>query len=162
MLVDEHARQQPEARRSSASSAASASRRSCRRRPCGWRWPMRPRSCRRRSRPAVALDDRPAEQRSRRSRSDRRSWLPPVMKIAVASSSMLTRRRSLASSRTSGRMPRTSPMPICRNSDRYSSVASSPSEEAVEMTTTRASVPPASETKRAGSGAGGACPRHRR
>ena len=46
-------------------------------------------------------------------------------------------------------MPRTSAIPICRNSDRYRSVASSPSEEAVEMTTTRASAPPASDTKRA-------------
>ena len=71
------------------------------------------------------------------------------MKIAVASSSIETRRRSLASSRTSGRMPRTSPMPIWRKSDRYSSVASSPSDEAVEMITIRASLPPASATKRA-------------
>jgi hypothetical protein len=80
---------------------------------------------------------------------DSRSWLPPVMKMPVASSTASISRGSFASSRTRGRMPRTSPTPICRNTERYSSVASSPRDEAVEMTATRASLPPANEMKRA-------------
>ena len=79
---------------------------------------------------------------------DSRSWLPPVMKMPVASRTASIAAGSLASSRVNGRRPRTSGMPSDRKRDWYSSVASSPSEEAVEMTATRASAPPASEAKR--------------
>ena len=87
---------------------------------------------------AVAIDDRAPEQRAA---DDARQ----AQLVATGHEdrrrvvTMPTSRLSLASSRTSGRMPRTSPIPIWRKRDRYSSVASSPRDEAVEMTTTRAS-----------------------
>ena len=56
---------------------------------------------------------------------------------------------SSASSRSSGRRPVTRPIPRPRNSSRYSSVACSPSEEAVEITTTCPSGPPANSANRA-------------
>src|SRR5574338_331938 len=77
-----------------------------------------------------------------------RSWLPPVMKMPVASSTASRIPGSDASSRLSGRRPRTSVTPREWNRWRYRSVASSPSEEAVEMTAMRASAPPASVTNR--------------
>src|SRR5947207_36671 len=70
------------------------------------------------------------------------------MKMPVASSSSSARRGSFASSRLSGRMPRTSPTPMAWKRERYSSVASSPNELAVLITTTRASCTPARFTKR--------------
>ena len=59
------------------------------------------------------------------------SWLPPVMKTPVASSTALTRSGSWASSRLSGRTGTTSPAPSRRNRASYTSTTSSPSEEAV-------------------------------
>ena len=79
---------------------------------------------------------------------DRRSWLPPVMKMPVASRTASIAAGWLASSRVSGRRPRTSGMPSERKSDWYSSVASSP-ERGGRRDDRHARIgPPAREAKR--------------
>ena len=93
-----------------------------------------PRSCARNERVAEA---RPGHHRGQprlvpAGEVDAR-WRPAAPRPTTGSS---------ASSRSSGRSPVTVPMPSSRNSSRYISVASSPSEEAVEMTTTCPSGPP--------------------
>ena len=104
-----------------------------------------------------AADDGAALVGARRSASpngvpqmiaDSLSWLPPVMKMPVASSSSgdqvgVVRPRS----RLSGRTPTTSPAPSLRNSASYTSTTSSPRLDAVGITAIRASAPPLAATK---------------
>ncbi len=71
------------------------------------------------------------------------SWLPPVMKIPVTSSSTASSSGSCESSRLSGRTATTSAAPSRRKRASYTSVTSGPSEEAEGMTAIRASAPPA-------------------
>src|SRR5689334_12751435 len=78
--------------------------------------------------------------------ADSLSWLPPVMKMPVTSSSVPTCAGSSASSRLSGRAATTSRAPRRRNSASYTSTTSGPSELAVGTTAIFASSPPASET----------------
>ena len=91
------------------------------------------------------------------------SWLPPVMKMPVASSSRATRSGSWASSRLSGRTATTSAAPSLRNSASYTSTTSGPSEDAVGMTAIRACSPPLAATNSLRIVAlARACPRRRR
>ena len=75
------------------------------------------------------------------------SWLPPVMKTPVAPSSAATRSSSWASSRDAGSTAATSAAPSLRKSASYTATISSPIEEAVGITTMRASRPPLAATK---------------
>ena len=79
--------------------------------------------------------------------ADSLSWLPPVMKMPVTSSSRPTTSGSSASSRLSGRAATTSAAPSRRKSASYTSTTSGPSELAVGMTAILAFSPPARETK---------------
>ena len=109
---------------------------------------MRRRSCRRRWRRADGVRRARGRARVPPITLDRRSWLPPVMKMPVASSSVATRRRSLASSRTSGRRPRTSVMPMLPKEGQVELGRLVAERRGGQITTTRASAPPASDTKR--------------
>ncbi len=74
------------------------------------------------------------------------SWLPPVMKMPVTSSSRSTYDGSEACSRLSGRAPNTSAAPSRVNSATYTSMISGPRLEAVGTTAIRASSPPHAAT----------------
>ena len=99
VLVDDGGVDQARGRPRPASSAAWASSRRRRRRPCARTGCSRPPRCRRRRRRARgrAGSRRPPACRTRR--DDSLSWLPPVMKMPVASSSALTSAGSWACSR---------------------------------------------------------------
>jgi hypothetical protein len=74
------------------------------------------------------------------------SWLPPVMKMPVASPSRFTSSSSWASSRVSGRTATTSAAPSLRNRASYTPTTSGPREDAVGITAIRASDPPLAAT----------------
>ena len=78
----------------------------------------------------------------------RRSWLPPVRKMPVASRRAWALASSLASARVTVWMGRTWRQPSSPKTRLYSSPAAAPSDEAVLMTVRRAAGPPASSTKR--------------
>jgi hypothetical protein len=96
----------------------------------------RPRRCPREDGPSVVCPvDRVGEPGPGDDRGET-ELLPPVRKTAVASLRVAAAPGSSASDRSSGRRPVTRPMPRSPNSSRYRSVATSPSDEAVAMTTT--------------------------
>ena len=97
--------------------------------------------CRNRSRIASASRVPPIVE-------DRRSWLPPVRKMPVASRTARVAFSSLAWGRVTAWSGMTRVTPSSPKTCLYRSPASSPSDDAVEITAMVASTPPASATKR--------------